>query len=317
MLLLNNQPPIEFGGTCSSALLDNIDGSFLAHLIETLSLQALQEEPAVWPHFGLVSPFDNGSHDDMNYATLTSSAAAIAPYLSQCFTLGYQQALLSDKASSGELFLLLRDVGIQAETVMLRATKQVNTHKGAIFLLAILLGALGHLMAKQPNRKPSIQSWLKQANALAQPFIAEDLCRVPIGVSQTYGEWAYVRYGIEGVRGVVNQGYQLIRQAFHFVQRYPRNKQEIACSQMRLFFVAHSEDTNILKRGGFDQYQMVRKAARGALHKGGVYTQQGRTEIMRLEQHMQQGGLSAAAAGDMTILLILAVKLYEKNLIAR
>jgi len=291
----------------------NIDVSFLSHLMVTLSLQALKKEPEIKPHFGLVSPDDTGAHHDMSYETLVSSAHAISPFTSDFFELGYRNHLLRHE-SSEDLVVMLRHVGLKAEQMMLKATKGVNTHKGAIFLLAMLIGTLGQIMAREPKTKPNSYLWFKSAGVLAWPTIQNDFKATSSGLSQTYGEWAYERYGIEGIRGVVKQGFCTLGYAFAYTVRCHYSQRALACSQMRLYFLATSEDTNILKRGGFSRYQKVRTGALQALHLGGVYTREGCSEISRLEGYMKKHKLSAAAAGDMLILLLLALKLDEANI---
>jgi len=314
-MMLPRTKPLICSGQGNHAHSVNLDGSLLGCLVENITLQALQKEPAVWPHFGLVSPTQDGAHEDMSYATICASSHAIAPYLRQCFQLAYQNQLLEQEQLSN-LFPLLRQIGVQAEKEMLRATDQVNTHKGAIFLLLVLIGALGALKAAQPSANITIKALLAWAHQLASPHLLEDFNRAPVGISQTYGEWAYARFGIEGVRGVVNQEFQLLKHAFHYVSRIPASKREVAYAQMRLFFLAHSEDTNILKRGGFDQYQSVRRNALHAIQQGGVFTLRGCAEINQLEGYMRRRQLSAAASGDMMILLMMVTNLYEKNLIS-
>ncbi|MEJ1344658.1 triphosphoribosyl-dephospho-CoA synthase [Latilactobacillus sakei] len=52
---------------------------------------------------------------------------------------GYQST------SDQQLFLTLRQIGQDAEKQMLLATSQINTHKGANFSYAFILGAIGRV----------------------------------------------------------------------------------------------------------------------------------------------------------------------------
>lgn len=53
---------------------------------------------------------------------------------------------MQHNADLTDLFHNLRKAGIQAEKDMLLATNGINTHKGANFSLAVLLGATGFYM---------------------------------------------------------------------------------------------------------------------------------------------------------------------------
>lgn len=288
-----------------------VEVRLLTEIVEMLCLEALEEEPLIWPRFGLVGPTDSGSHVDMNYATLCKSARSIKPYMGQAFALGY--GLDCDLR---DLFPNLRSVGLEAEAAMFAATEHVNTHKGIIFLLVVLLGSLGRLLAQPRHSPPNLQTWFRLAAEITGPTIEHDFNNIPADLSQTYGEWAYYKFGIKGVRGVVSEEFGLIQKAFRWVVMQPYQSRQSAYSQMRLFFLAMSEDTNIIKRGGFRLYENVRSSAQSLLNQGGIGTEKGLSEVAELEQFMNSKHLSAAAAGDMSIVLLLVVKLHERHFVS-
>ena len=93
------------------------------------------------PKPGLIDLLNSGSHRDMDMYSFLASAASLYPYFAECVKIGRETA---DRPAP-ETFAALRCPGKLAEAGMLRATGGVNTHKGAIFTLGVICGALGRL----------------------------------------------------------------------------------------------------------------------------------------------------------------------------
>ena len=94
---------------------------------------ALHDELTLAPKPGLVTPFDSGSHDDMDAHTFMRSLFALRGYFVQ----------IAEAGHAGADFAALERCGIAAEARMLAATGGVNTHRGAIFMLGLLCAAAG------------------------------------------------------------------------------------------------------------------------------------------------------------------------------
>jgi triphosphoribosyl-dephospho-CoA synthetase len=86
---------------------------------------------------GLVTPFDTGSHDDMDAATFMRSLFSLRGYFAAIAHAGARQASLGE----------LQQLGISAEGAMSRATGGINTHRGAIFSLGLLVAG-GRITAR-------------------------------------------------------------------------------------------------------------------------------------------------------------------------
>lgn len=120
-----------------------------APLFERIGWQvrnALLGEVYATPKPGLVDRRDTGAHRDMNYETFLASTEAITPFMVRMFAEGM------DATTSGhtpeEVFLAIRGIGLEAERAMYAATDGVNTHKGMIFTMGIVLAAAGILYAR-------------------------------------------------------------------------------------------------------------------------------------------------------------------------
>ena len=94
---------------------------------------ALHDELALSPKPGLVTLVDNGSHHDMDAHTFMRSLFALRGYFVRIAEAGHAGAAFAD----------LERCGIAAEARMLAATRGINTHRGAIFMLGLLCAAAG------------------------------------------------------------------------------------------------------------------------------------------------------------------------------
>ena len=98
------------------------------------AVAALREELAAYPKPGLVSPVDSGAHDDMDFDLMCRSAES----------LGEPFAALAAAGRAGQGFeTALLPLGIEAERRMLAATGGINTHRGAIFSMGLIVAAIG------------------------------------------------------------------------------------------------------------------------------------------------------------------------------
>ena len=117
--------------------MESVEKDRVVYRLGTLAVKALINEAAAWPKPGLVDPVEHGAHPDMDYPLFVRSALALEGYFRQCARVAINYAGKDYPA----LFNAVRRYGIQAEHTMMRATGNVNTHKGAIFALGILVTA--------------------------------------------------------------------------------------------------------------------------------------------------------------------------------
>lgn len=230
------------------AMLDE-DIRFAAQMAQ----QALLYEVGITPKPGLVDRRNNGSHRDMDFFTFQRSAVALYPYFEECVRIGRT----TRNAPPTETLKALRLPGRRAEAAMGKATGGVNTHKGAIFSLGLLCGALGRLERPQWKEPEQVLSLCSQ--------MAADLMKDFEIPGNTVGYQLYQTYGITGIRGQAAAGYPAVSQI-----ALPRLEQglerglsinDAACAAL-LALIAHTEDTNMIHRGGREL--AVKKAAQVA-----------------------------------------------------
>lgn len=115
--------------------MEYIPKSTIPYLVADLAERALRMELDTTPKPGLVDRRDNGAHKDMDYALMSKSISALRPYLTR---LAVESAKDIDPAK-------IKEIGIEAEKAMLKATGGVNTHKGALFCIGLSVAAASYL----------------------------------------------------------------------------------------------------------------------------------------------------------------------------
>lgn len=111
--------------------MEYIPKSTVPYLVADMAERALRLELDTTPKPGLVDRRDNGAHKDMDYALMSKSISALRPYLTR---LAVESAKDIDPAK-------IKEIGIEAEKAMLKATGGVNTHKGALFCIGLSVAA--------------------------------------------------------------------------------------------------------------------------------------------------------------------------------
>lgn len=114
--------------------MEYIPKSTVPYLVADLAERALRLELDTTPKPGLVDRRDNGAHKDMDYALMSKSISALRPYLTR---LAVESAKDIDPAK-------IKEIGIEAEKAMLKATGGVNTHKGALFCIGLSVAAASY-----------------------------------------------------------------------------------------------------------------------------------------------------------------------------
>jgi triphosphoribosyl-dephospho-CoA synthase len=254
-----------------------------------LAIRALREELVTWPKPGLVSPRDSGSHDDMNAELFEASIAALPGYFSEIHTAGLRGAPLAD----------LRELGISAEERMMQATGGVNTHRGAIFSLGLLVAAAGRRAGDAMLAGQSL-------GRIVRSLWGQAIEQFEAGCGDSHGQTAARRHGAGGARmeaafgfpRVYDIGLPALRKARHVGW----NRAKVQC----LFaIIADLDDTNLLHRGGAAGLDFARGRARVFLEAGGVMRPEGLRDAAEAHRQFVARRLSPGGAGDLLAATIL------------
>ena len=214
------------------------------------AIHALLQEVNLAPKPGLVDPVSNGAHKDMTKETFYQSIEALRPYL-----LAYAEAGSRHNGTPLDLFNELRALGKQAEDAMMAATNHINTHKGANFSFALILGATAHT-------KGNIPEALHYCHLMTHHLIEVDFANLDQKEHLSYGEKLYVEHGITGIRGEAATGYPSLAKALDYYSTLNTHTPRHRDLLLLLYLMTFVEDGNLIHRGGIEAYKKVQQEAK-------------------------------------------------------
>ena len=233
-----------------------------AERLGELAAECLIKEVETTPKPGLVDRSNSGSHTDMNVDTFRKSVIAIKPYLTECVRIGIE----NQTNSVSYTFDLLRRAGLLAERSMYDATGGVNTHKGVIYSMGVLLAAIGRLW-QSDNPVAKVEDIMSMVSSLVCVSYVDDLK----GASgATAGERLYLERGLKGVRGEVAGGFSsVVKYALPIYEKYLINgsSSNDAGVYALLSLIASIDDTNLYNRGGKEGSDFAKSYAKRILNE--------------------------------------------------
>jgi triphosphoribosyl-dephospho-CoA synthase len=264
------------------------DARFHAQRIARLAVRSLYHELALYPKPGLVSFRDNGAHRDMDAATFVRSLFSLRGYFAAIAAAGMHDAGFAE----------LQQLGLTAESRMLRATRGINTHRGAIFTQGILAAAAGRAVAR--NIDPSdeylraivMKNWSRDLRAIA----------VTRPVNPTHGQLMAIRHGVTGARGEALLGFPSIFEiALPALRDALERGAETQHALLHTFFVllASTADTNVLFRGGIEGLQLIRLQAADFIERGSVFDPGWQARAESLHRQCSARNLSPGGCADL------------------
>ena len=267
--------------------------------------KALLVEVMLTPKPGLVDCMNSGAHSDMNYFTFVESTKALTPFFKQYLQLGMEH-----QGNLQQLFMNARQMGVKAEQAMLKATKGVNTHKGANYSYATILTALGYYLTQHPEKTTFSAQDTEAILSLSEPmtydFWQSELAQLKNKTeSITNGERIYLDYGLTGIKGESMNGYPLLREmVLPFTREllnYTDNLQYVL-SKALLLLISQAEDTNIIHRGNYEIWQNV-KAKAGSILKE-LNEDNFQYLISQWDQELIEQNLSPGGAADLLSIVL-------------
>ncbi len=264
-----------------------------------LATAALIKEVGATPKPGLVDRNNTGAHRDMDHGLFVASARALEPHFAAFAKIGGDTGTLAPETA---FETALRPAGVLAEQAMLAATSGVNTHKGAIFSLGLLLAAAARNLALELPLTPDVVS------TTAAGFVSGICAReLKSGVKKpvTKGERAYLEYGVKGVRFEAESGFPTV--LFVTLPGYRRllsqgaDENAALCGAL-IQTVAVVADTNVITRLDAKAGDYARQAAKACwelLQKLPVGSPSWYGEILKLDADFIQRGISPGGCADL------------------
>ncbi|RPE03657.1 triphosphoribosyl-dephospho-CoA synthase [Candidatus Pantoea deserta] len=253
--------------------------------LAAIARSCLIDEARLSPKPGLVDSRGNGAHRDLTLALMERSASSLHPTFLQLARQCWRRpADIALREAIGRL-------GREGEQQMMAATGGVNTHRGAIWALGLLVSA-----AAMNGGRADAEQLTRTAAALASlPDRA-----APKLFSK--GLKASHRYGVPGAREEAQQAFphviklalpQLLR------SRAAGSSESDARLDALMAIMTSLSDTCVLSRAGLVGLQTMQAGARAVLLAGGCMTVEGRQALARLDADMLALNASPGGAADL------------------
>lgn len=257
-----------------------------AQLIARAAINALHQELCAYPKPGLVSLVDSGSHQDMDASTFMTSMSSLRTY--------FQEIALAGMRNAG--FDELRRFGLEAESRMLRATKNINTHRGAIFTLGLLAAGAGFLISVGQPLEGHILS-----HVVRERWGKEILLSAPRKPC-SHGTLVASQYGVAGAREEAAAGFpHVFNLGVPALQKSLLKGVDFHSAIIQSFFslMAVLPDNNLLFRGGEEGLLCAQVAAQSFLTEGGVYRENWQECARHIHHEFVARHLSPGGSADL------------------
>jgi len=257
----------------------------LADQLADCAVAALIDEAELTPKPALVDRRGNGAHDDLSLALMLASARSLWPWF---------RAMAAAGRASAEIDIALREtvglLGREAEAAMLRVTHGVNTHRGAIWALGLLVAAA----AQGPNRLPAATA--ERAAELAH--LPDRYAPQPL----SHGAVVSQRHGVGGAREQAQRGFPAV--LMHglpqlWCSRQAGHGETHARLDALLAIMATLADTCVLYRAGETGLNTMQKGAQAVLSAGGSASLAGRQQLQQLDRQLLHLNASPGGAADL------------------
>jgi len=252
--------------------------------IAALAHLALVDELELTPKPGLVDRRGSGAHDDLSFDLMLKSAAVLEPYFASMARIAEMMDL------THSLRRILGAIGRAAERAMFKATGGINSHKGAIWVMGLLVSAA---------------AWTEGQSVGEIAATAGAISRMPDTFGPelvTHGEIVRRSFGVAGAREeaandfvhVIGVGIPTLRE-----RRAAGCLEGISRLDALMALMAEVKDTCILYRGGSEGLNITQTGARLVLNAGGCGSSAGQEKLRALDRELLARRLSPGGSADL------------------
>ncbi len=268
----------------------------LADRLADLAVDALIDEADLSPKPALVDRRGNGAHTDLHLGLMHASALALWPAFKE---------MAEAALEIGEVGVPLREaigrIGREGEQAMLSTTNGVNTHRGAIWALGLLVTAA----ALQPK---SIALCAARLALLDDRYAPKPL---------SHGAQVAQRYGARGAREEAQLGFPSVLQRglpqLHKSRASGHGEQNARLDAL-LAIMTELADTCVLYRAGEPGLQAMQSGAQAVLDAGGSASLSGRRRLHELDQQLIALNASPGGAADLLAATLLLDRIERDGL---
>ena len=275
-----------------------------ARALADVVVAALIDEATLTPKPGLVDMSSRGAHTDLTWNLMCTSASA----LHHSFSAMAQAGLVMD--DNAQLRHHIGHLGRLGEACMMQATGGVNTHRGAIWALGLLVTAAARDLFKlapiQVAQRAAQLARIVDSQAPAQ--------------ATNKGALACLTYQVGGARVQAQQGFPLVIEAALPALRAARGRgqdETTARLDALLSVMALLDDTCVLSRGGWSALDAVQRGAAWVLGLGGCSTAAGKVAYREFGQQLLRLNVSPGGGADMLAAALFLDRLEKNEVVGR
>lgn len=251
------------------------------------AVDALVAEALLTPKPALVDRRGSGAHGDLDLDRLLQSALSLRA--------GFKEMAecAAGRVPTEALREELGRIGRNAEKAMLAATGGSNAHRGAIWVLGLLIAARA---LRGSNETPG---------AAATAEAAAKIARLPdrgAPISNSNGSRVCEIYGVGGARGEARSGFPHVIHVGLPALRCARSRgiaETHAQLDALLSIMTRLADTCLLHRGGRPALEAAQAGAQAVIAAGGTSTAAGWSALLALDADLLQRWASPGGSADL------------------
>ncbi|MDH6153569.1 MULTISPECIES: triphosphoribosyl-dephospho-CoA synthase [Paraburkholderia] len=261
---------------------------------------ALIDEAELTPKPALVDRRGSGAHRDLDLAIMRRSAHALEPTFA---------ALARTARRRGEPSALLRaelaQIGRAGEQDMMQATGGSNAHRGAIWIIGLLVAGVALETASSSSMRAHRPGDPNHLDTSRVCTLAAQIACFPdrfAASSDSHGERARRRYQVGGARREAQDGFphalDVGLPALHAARARGLDENAARIDAL-LAIMSTLDDTCLLHRAGLAGLHAGQRGARRVLDAGGSSTAPGRVALDALERELLSLNASPGGAADL------------------
>jgi triphosphoribosyl-dephospho-CoA synthase len=261
-----------------------------ARRLADLAVDVLTAEALLTPKPALVDARGSGAHRDLDLPTMLKSASSLhGTFLNMA-------AAAAGREPDQALREQLARIGRSGERHMFAVTGGSNAHRGAIWVLGLLVAA----RAIQEEAGPRGEAGPRETAALAARIAAFPDRHAP--AQDSHGARVCRRYGVRGARGEAVAGFPHVVDVGLPAMWAARAKgADETCARLDalMAIMATLDDTCLLHRGGLPALEAAQLGARDTLMAGGSSSAAGRRALLRLDAELVKRNASPGGCADL------------------
>lgn len=279
-------------------------GDDAAAWLARVATHALLEEARLTPKPALVDRRGSGAHRDLDLALMERSAYSLEP------TFAALARASAGMRPSALLRARLAAIGREGEGAMMEATQGSNAHRGAIWIVGLLVSGATICDIGAPTRP--------------QPDVARSICATAAQIAcfpdhgapvvDSNGSRVRARYGVGGARREAQEGFPHVVRIGLPALRAARDRgigENAARIDALLAIMTSLDDTCLLHRAGPPALSAAKAGAHEVLALGGCATARGRAALERLEARLLSLNASPGGAADLLAATLFMDKLAQ------